>query len=81
MRGTYTVPPACNRRKVLRNTRKTGRVRATAAESFCTSWWRGTAPFALLRSLARGRMELGIRRNFGQQSQGMRATVKGGTGP
>jgi hypothetical protein len=36
---------------LLRNTRKTGRVVVqceTAAESSCTSWWRGTAPFALL---------------------------------
>jgi nucleoside-diphosphate-sugar epimerase len=33
-----------------RKTRKTGRVRATAAESSFAVWWRRTAPFALLSS-------------------------------
>ena len=37
-------------RGVLRNTRKTGRVRATLAESSLIWWWRETAPFALLRN-------------------------------
>jgi len=52
-------------RRLLRNTRKTGRVRATPAGSSLIWWWRETAPFALLRnSPHNGRLRTARPREF-----------------